>query len=61
MRNTAALGSLKGPKHGGANIKVCQMFKNIEENVKDWKDEDEIRAYLAKILNKEAFDKSRLI
>lgn len=57
----AALGSLKGPKHGGANIKVCQMFKNIEENVKDWKDEDEIRAYLAKILNKEAFDRSGLI
>lgn len=57
----AALGSLKGPKHGGANIKVCRMFKDIEENVSDWNDEDEIRAYLFKILNKEAFDKSGLI
>ena len=57
----AALGSLKGPKHGGANIKVRHMFKDIEEHVSDWKDEDEITAYLTKILNKEAFDKSGLI
>ncbi|MBQ5590966.1 MAG: citrate/2-methylcitrate synthase [Clostridia bacterium] len=58
---SAALGSLKGPKHGGANIKVCTMFDNIKENIKDWKDEEEIEAYVKKILNKEAFDKSGLV
>ena len=57
----AALGSLKGPKHGGANIKVCHMMDNILENVKDWKDDDEISAYLQKILHGEVFDKSGLI
>ena len=57
----AALGSLKGPKHGGANIKVCAMFNDIKENVKDWNDEQEISAYLTKILHKEAFDKAGLI
>ena len=57
----AALGSLKGPKHGGANIKVCQMFNNIKENIKDWEDAEEITAYLKKILHKEAFDKAGLI
>ena len=57
----AALGSLKGPKHGGANIKVVQMFDNIRANVKDIKDEDEIETYLKKLLKKEAFDKSGLI
>lgn len=57
----AALGSLKGPKHGGANSKVCAMFENIKENVKNWDDEEELSAYLSKILNKEAFDKSGLI
>ncbi|MBQ7956991.1 MAG: citrate/2-methylcitrate synthase [Clostridia bacterium] len=57
----AALGSLKGPKHGGANIKVCQMFDNIKENVKDWEDEDEVRSYVEKILHKEAFDKAGLV
>lgn len=57
----SALCSLKGPKHGGANIKVCHMFRDIEENVRDWADDDEIRAYLAKILNKEAFDRAGLI
>ena len=57
----AALGSLKGPKHGGANIKVCAMFNDIKENVKDWNDEEEISAYLKKILHKEAFDKTGLI
>ncbi|NLL56793.1 MAG: citrate/2-methylcitrate synthase [Clostridiales bacterium] len=57
----AALGSLKGPKHGGANIKVTQMFKDIKANVKDWNDEDEITHYLNKILRKEAFDNSGLI
>ncbi|MDO5479705.1 MAG: citrate/2-methylcitrate synthase [Clostridia bacterium] len=57
----ASLGSLKGPRHGGANKKVCLMLENIKQNVKDWTDEDEVRAYLQKILNKEAFDKSGLI
>lgn len=57
----AALASLKGPKHGGANIKVCQMFENIKENVRDWNDRDEIAHYLTKILDKEAFDHSGLI
>ncbi len=57
----AAIGSLKGPKHGGANIKVENMFSEIKENVKDWKDDEEICAYLAKILRKEAGDGSGLI
>ncbi len=57
----AALGSLKGPKHGGANIKVRDMFEDIKKNVKDWNDRDEISAYLTKILHKEAFDKTGLI
>ena len=57
----AALGSLKGPKHGGANIKVMQMFKDMKENVHDWEDEEEIDMYLNALLNKEAFDKSGLI
>ena len=57
----AALGSLKGPKHGGANIKVTNMFENIKENVSDWTDREEITAYLEKILHKEAFDKAGLI
>lgn len=57
----AALGSLKGPKHGGANIKVTHMFRDIKEHVHDWNDSEEIEAYLKKILHKEAFDKSGLI
>lgn len=57
----AALGSLKGPKHGGANIKVTAMFDDIKQNVKDWEDEQEIEDYLNKILNKETFDKAGLI
>jgi citrate synthase len=57
----AALGSLKGPRHGGANIKVMQMFEDLKEQVTDWTDEREIENYLAKILNKEAFDRSGLI
>ena len=57
----AALGSLKGPKHGGANIKVVKMFEDMEKNISDYNDEDEIRAYLAKLLHGEAFDKSGLI
>ncbi|BCZ44972.1 citrate synthase [Clostridium gelidum] len=57
----AALGSLKGPRHGGANIKVVQMFEDIKENIKDWTDDKEVEEYLMKILNKEAFDGSGLI
>lgn len=57
----AALGSLKGPKHGGANIKVVQMFDDMKEVVKDWKDEEELSAYLRRLLHKEAFDKAGLI
>ncbi|HEY8390429.1 MAG TPA: citrate/2-methylcitrate synthase [Clostridia bacterium] len=57
----AALGSLKGPKHGGANVKVSEMFEDIKNNVKDWNDKDEIEAYLLKILHKEAFDRTGLI
>jgi citrate synthase len=57
----AALGSLKGPKHGGANIKVVQMFKDMKENISNWEDEDEISDYLKALLQKEAFDKSGLI
>ena len=57
----AALGSLKGPRHGGANIKVIQMLEDIKQNLKDWKDDEEIQHYLEKILNKEAFDHAGLI
>ena len=57
----ASLGSLKGPKHGGANIKVVEMFNDIKENIKDWEDEDEIRDYLTKMLDGEVFDKAGLI
>jgi citrate synthase len=57
----ASLGSLKGPKHGGANIKVVQMFEDMKVNIKNWEDEDEVKDYLNKLLNKEAFDKSGLI
>ncbi len=57
----AALGSLKGPKHGGANIKVSSMFKDIKENLSDWNDEEMIADYLRKILHKEAFDRAGLI
>ena len=57
----ASLGSLKGPRHGGANLKVQQMFNDLKENVKDWENEDEISEYLQKLLDKQAFDKSGLI
>ena len=57
----AAMSSLKGPKHGGANIKVMKMMQNIKENVKDTGDKEEIRAYLKKILAGEAFDNKGLI
>ena len=57
----AALGSLKGPKHGGANIKVVEMFKELKKNVTDWTDEKQVEEYLRKLLQKQAFDKSGLI
>lgn len=57
----AALASLKGPKHGGANVKVVNMFSDMKEQVKDWTDEDEVSTYLRKLLHKEAFDKKGLI
>jgi citrate synthase len=57
----AALSSLKGPKHGGANIKVVQMMEDLRRNVEDVTDEDEVRKYLYRLLNKEAFDRSGLI
>ena len=57
----AAIGSLKGPKHGGANIKVVQMFEDMKEKLHDWTDEEEIERYLVALLHKEAFDKAGLI
>lgn len=57
----AAMSSLKGPKHGGANIKVMEMMADIRTNVKDWTDEAEVKAYLEKILDGEAFDGKGLI
>lgn len=57
----AAMSSLKGPKHGGANIKVMEMMEDIRTNVSDWEDRDEVRAYLAKMLNGEVFDHKGLI
>ncbi len=57
----AAVGSLKGPKHGGANTRVMKMFDEIGANVKDWKDDEEVSAYLTRILKKEAGDGSGLI
>lgn len=57
----AAMSSLKGPKHGGANIKVMEMMSNIREHVRDYADKDEVAAYLEKIVNKDAFDGKGLI
>jgi citrate synthase len=57
----ASLCSLKGPKHGGANVKVVEMFDNIKANVSDWNDKEEISDYLKAILNKEVFDHQGLI
>ncbi|MCR4901993.1 MAG: citrate/2-methylcitrate synthase [Butyrivibrio sp.] len=57
----AAIGSLKGPRHGGANIKVVHMFDDMEEKVKDWTNDEEVTDYLDKLLNKEAFDNAGLI
>ena len=58
---TSAIASLKGPLHGGANLKVLDMMEDMKKNVKRWKDKDEVEGYLLKILNKQAFDKSGLI
>lgn len=58
---SAAVGSLKGPRHGGANQKVMEMFDYIEKNVADWADEDEVERYLEQIARKEAGDGSGLI
>ena len=57
----AAIGSLKGPRHGGANIKVVQMFDDMKHKVADWKDEEQVSDYLAKLLHKDAFDHAGLI
>ncbi len=57
----AAIGSLKGPRHGGANIKVVHMFEELKAEVSDWEDEEEVAEYLRKLLNKEAFDHAGLI
>ncbi|OOB77016.1 MAG: citrate synthase [Epulopiscium sp. Nuni2H_MBin003] len=57
----AALGSLKGVRHGGASLKVLQMFNDIKENVKDWTNEEELKEYLSKIATKQAFDGTGLI
>lgn len=57
----AALGSLKGPKHGGANIKVIQMFEDMKKNVNNWEDDSEVSDYLRALLAKEAFDNKGLI
>ena len=57
----AAMSSLKGPKHGGANIKVMEMMDDIRKNVKDWEDKEEVKAYLRRMLDGEVFDKKGLI
>ena len=57
----ASIGSLKGPRHGGANLNVQNMFTDLKANVKDWESDEEITEYLQKVLNKEAFDHAGLI
>jgi len=57
----SSLGSLKGPKHGGANLKVVKMFDNIKKNVHDWSDDEELQNYLDAILHKQAFDRTGLV
>jgi citrate synthase len=57
----ASLGSLKGPRHGGANVKVVQMFSDMKKKVSNWNDDGEISAYLEKLLDKKEFDHSGLI
>lgn len=58
---TSAIGSLKGPLHGGANLKVLDMMENIKSNIKNWKDESEVENYLIKILKKETYDRTGII
>jgi citrate synthase len=58
---TSAIGSLKGPLHGGANLRVLGMMEDIKNNVADWKDEAEVEAYLLKILRKEGHDRTGII
>lgn len=57
----AAIGSLKGPRHGGANIKVVRMFEDMKEKVKDWKDDEEVGRYLSRLLSRDEFDHAGLI
>ena len=57
----AALSSLKGPKHGGANIKVVEMMDDMRNHVKDWGDRDEVKNYLEQLVDKQAFDRKGLI
>jgi len=57
----SSLCSLKGPRHGGANVKVAQMFDDMKQNIKDWEDEGQVRDYLNKLLDGETFDRSGLI
>lgn len=57
----AAIGSLKGYRHGGANHKVLAMQREVKENVKDWQNDDEVAAFLARIVNKQAYDKTGLV
>ena len=57
----AALSSLKGPKHGGANVKVVEMFDDLKQQVKDWKDDEAIENYLERLLDRKAFDRMGLI
>jgi len=57
----AAIGALKGPRHGGANVKVVQMFEDIKDKLRDWSDEEAIERYLTQVLAKEAFDRTGLI
>ncbi|NLG04242.1 MAG: citrate synthase, partial [Clostridia bacterium] len=57
----SAIGSLKGPRHGGANIKVVKMFADMKEHLHDWTDEEEVSQYLSDLLNRKAFDKQGLI
>lgn len=57
----AGIGSLKGPLHGGANIKVCDMMHHLKEHIQDWENEEEVNRYLTRILNKEVYDKTGLI
>lgn len=57
----ASLGALKGPRHGGANIKVIRMFEDMKKNIRNWNSDTEIKQYLSDLLNKKAFDKAGLI